>query len=337
MNHLTRLVALCFVATTVCAADDLPRYQLPVGRVLHYSAQGSSKENNGAPGSRSRSTWQLTVVDNNSDGSARVIARSGMTYTPAGANADMPERVSTAAFDLYPDGRYRIDPQQAIRLSPQSIFPRLPGDANQAKTQWQDDVDWTGSRTTYAPQAADKPTAEFAFTAVQDGPTNRIYITTHKSTFHFDRARGVVTKVDGEFSQDWGFHQKGTSEMKLDKEETIPADQAADLARDYATFRDAATRYNKTMEGLHDEPARGQEIIDAAKAILTSAADKVQHQDVKREFADKLQQHDQYAKYSLEEAKRFADVLNKPAADWSAKDLDGKPLAARDLRGKVVV
>jgi thiol-disulfide isomerase/thioredoxin len=70
---------------------------------------------------------------------------------------------------------------------------------------------------------------------------------------------------------------------------------------------------------------------------LTTADGKVQHPDVKAEFKTKLEQHDQYAGYSAEEAKRLAGVLNKPAADWSAKDLSDQPISAQSLRGKVVV
>src|SRR5262249_3912049 len=34
---------------------------------------------------------------------------------------------------------------------------------------------------------------------------------------------------------------------------------------------------------------------------------------------------------------RFADVIGKPSADWETTDLDGKPHALKDYRGKVVV
>src|SRR5205814_8026697 len=48
-------------------------------------------------------------------------------------------------------------------------------------------------------------------------------------------------------------------------------------------------------------------------------------------------EHDRYAGYSVDQAKRLAGVLNKPAAEWEAKDLDDHPISAKSLRGKVVV
>jgi thiol-disulfide isomerase/thioredoxin len=50
-----------------------------------------------------------------------------------------------------------------------------------------------------------------------------------------------------------------------------------------------------------------------------------------------IQQHDETAKYDLESSKKIAAVLNKPAADWTAKDLAGNEFSQKGLRGKVVV
>ena len=46
MLRLICLAALSLVAATAYSADP-PRYKLPVGRVLYYSGEGSSKENDG--------------------------------------------------------------------------------------------------------------------------------------------------------------------------------------------------------------------------------------------------------------------------------------------------
>jgi thiol-disulfide isomerase/thioredoxin len=337
-GRLSCLVALYLFAASAYAADP-PRYQLPVGRVLHYSGGGSSKESDAKiPASISKSSWRIAVIAQNPDGSARVHVRSANSYSHQGHAS--PERVSSGVIDLFPDGRYRIDPSLAMSLTPQTVFPRLPADADQAAKQWQSDIDWTGNRTTFAPQGGGGGAggaAEFVFTGVQDGPINRIYVMTQKSTFHFDQAKGLVTRVDSEHSQDYGFHSKGTGTLKLDKDETMPAERAQALARDYATYNDAVKLYRDQMKGLDKQPDKAQQIVDAARLTLTAAAEKVQHPDVKQEFKTKLQEHDQYSKYSIEQAKRLAEVLNKPAADWAAKDLNDQPISAKSLRGKVVV
>jgi len=333
MFRLAPLLALPLVAISTTAAD-LPRYQLPVGRVLHYSGEGTSKERDAkVPASTAKSSWRLTVLAKNDDGSARVLARSTESYSHQGVAS--PDRVTSACFDLYPDGRYRIDRQLAMTITPDLIFPRLPADAAQTAKEWQSAIDWKGSQTTFTPQSAQG--AEFVFTGVQDGPTNRIYIVTQKATNHFDTAKGILTRVDAEYSQDYGFHSEGTSTLKLDKEETLPAERAQALAREYALYIDAVKEYADQMKRLNEQPDQAQQIIDAAKLALTTASEKVQHPDVKQEFKTKLEEHDRYAGYSVEQAKRLAGVLNKPAADWSAKDLNDQPISAKSLRGKVVV
>jgi thiol-disulfide isomerase/thioredoxin len=240
-----------------------------------------------------------------------------------------------------------MDPDAAISFFLGSVLPRLPADAAAAAKSWQGDVEWTGNRTTYtalpATVGADAVTAgaatpaEFVFAAVSEGPTNRIYLTTNKLTFHFDPARGVVTRVDGESSQDYGFHSTGTSTLKLDKEDTLPADQVQALARDYDTFTQAVKLYGEQMRGVREHPDNARAAMDAGKQTLTTAAAKVHHPDVTAEFKSKLEQHDQYAEYSVESATKLAAVLNKPAADWSAKDLNNQPISLKSLRGKVVV
>jgi thiol-disulfide isomerase/thioredoxin len=331
------VVVISLFASSAYSADP-PRYKLPVGRVLYFSGEGSSKEKDGkTAASTSKSTWRFTVVAQNPDGSVRIVGRSTSAYRHQGSQA--PEHVASALLDLYPDGRYRMDRELAMSFSPAVVFPRLPADAAEMAKRWQSDVEWTGNRTTFTPQpgGGGAEAGEFVFTGVQDGPTNRIYVTTLKSTFHFDPAKGVITRVEGEQSQDYGFHSKGTATFKLDKEETLPADQAEALARDYATYTEAVKQYRDQMKGLHEQPDKGQEIVDAGKRTLTAAAAKVQHPDVKEEFKTKLTEHEQYASYAVADAKRQAGVLNKPAADWSAKDLDGQEVSAKSLRGKVVV
>jgi thiol-disulfide isomerase/thioredoxin len=329
---LVVVVVISLFAASAYSADP-PRYKLPVGRVLYYSGEGASKGKSGDV-SISKSTWRFTVLADNPDGSAQILVRLTSAYGQQGRQAD--ETVSFAIFDLYPDGRYRIDPELATSCSPEVIFPRLPTDAEQPAKLWQSDVNWTGNHTTFTPRPDDS-SAEFVFTGLQDGPINRIYVTTLNSTYHFDTAKGVIRRLDGEHSQDYGFHSKGTFTLKLDKEENLPADQVQALARDYASYTDALKQYRDQMKALHEQPDKAKEIIDAARQTLATTSENVRRPDVKQQLKTKLENHDRYASNSVDDAKRLAGVLNKPAPDWSAKDLDGQEVSAKSLRGKVVV
>jgi thiol-disulfide isomerase/thioredoxin len=50
-----------------------------------------------------------------------------------------------------------------------------------------------------------------------------------------------------------------------------------------------------------------------------------------------VENHADFAKEAKESAAELANVINKPAAPWSSTDIDGKPIALADLKGKVVV
>ena len=91
------------------------------------------------------------------------------------------------------------------------------------------------------------------------------------------------------------------------------------------------------MGRIEQEPQNADTITAEAKALIEQARDQAKSEDAKKELATLLEKHDEYAKYATESADRFKDVLNKPSADWSTTDIDGKPAAMKDYRGKVVV
>ncbi len=63
----------------LAAADDLPRYDLLVGRVLSYSDESTSKNADGSGGLKHRTNVRATVVAANVDGSRRVVIRRAFT------------------------------------------------------------------------------------------------------------------------------------------------------------------------------------------------------------------------------------------------------------------
>lgn len=318
----------------VAAGDGPPRYDLPVGRVLTYAQQSHSKRLDGTPGDGTRATTRATVVAANPDGSRRVIVRAATTY------GDQPQNVQVGAFDAFPDGRTqpagRANPHVAVR----TIFPLLPPDA--AATTWTAPTDWNGTVTTYTAAAA-SPAAggagdEFAFTSADDGTVSRIYEVTNTSTVHFDRRHGVVLRAESEATQRYVIKETVTGQMTLEKDEQIDPARAAALAAAYAKFFHAEATYADQMARLYEEPADAARVVADARAVLVAARDELGGEaEVLRELDERIARHDRYAENSVEDAKHIANILNKPAADWQATDLDGRPWGRDALKGKVVV
>ena len=322
------------------AADaDLPRYKLPSGRKLAYTMSSSSKSVQGPPSEvSSTGSWQFTVVRENPDGSRRVIVRSTSTYTQVieGQKVATPERVSLAYADIFADGRMLPNKSLGMTVDISSIFPPLPSDAQRAEKGWSHDDPVKLETMTYAPKAGGGGD-DWTFTADQSGLMSKVYLTTEKSTYHFDRAKGVVTSVDGETSQDFGVHSKGTETLKLESDETVPADQLAPIAADFELLFAAKETYTQKLQAIDHEPAHADALLNEAKAAVDSARAQAKTDAVKAELDKMIQEHDAYAKGALDGAEHIKQVLDKPAPDWQATDIDGKPLKLSDFRGKVVV
>jgi thiol-disulfide isomerase/thioredoxin len=337
-SHLFRaLAALATLLSTSLAAasEKLPRYDLPVGRTLSYTNESRSSRTNadgagGGTSDTSRGTVYAMVVAANPDGSRRVILRTAFS------SGTMPEQAVVGAVDVFADGRSKPVGRPNPRVNASAIFPLLPPDEGQAD-KWVAPVDWTGNVVTFTAVPSQSGAEEFVFSGVQDGWISRIYVTTQNNTYHFDRVKRVIVAMGGESSQAYGVKQTSKGKMKLEKDESIDAGRAAALGTAYAALFDAEARYLDVVTRINEEPENATKLADQAKAVLTDAMNGVGEAEVVKEFQRQIKQHDEYAKYYGEEARRLAGILNKPAAQWSAKDLDGRQQSQADLKGKVVV
>src|SRR5439155_14948943 len=142
---------------------------------------------------------------------------------------------------------------------------------------------------------------------------------------------------EGEMAQDFAFHTKVTASAKLESDQTIPADEAAHMAKDFDVLFAAKDAYDTKMGDIDRDPAQADALIADAKSAVEKARDQAKSEVVKSELDTILKNHEEYAKYAREGADRFKEILNKPAADWQASDIDGKPVKLADFRGKVVV
>jgi thiol-disulfide isomerase/thioredoxin len=309
-----------------------------LGRKLTYSMSSQSKSTDGGNNDMgSTGSWQITVVRENPDGSRRLILRSGSAITQNfnGQKHSDPERVSLAYADVFPDGRVLPNDSLGMHVDLSNVMPPLPADEQQLSKGWskEDARRMQTMRYTQEKSSGD----EFVFRAVQDGVMNKIYVTTSTTTYHFHPKRGIITANEGEQSQDYGFHSKGTGSMKLESDETLPADKAKQVAADFATFFAAQEQYQAKMSAVETDAAHADELIAAAEALLTKARDSVTSGDVTHELNELIKHHEQYAKYAKDDAGRFDAILNKPAPDWETSDIDGHPAKLADYRGTVVV
>ncbi len=274
-------------------------------------------------------TCRAIVLRENPDGSRHLVLRQSSKYGEGN------DRVLVGTAELFPDGRVKQDPMEAMQLQVDQFFPKLPDDEAQLKSGWQSSGAADNSTIHYKleSESGDRVT----ISATKNSPIDRIYLLERKQTMRFDPTKGTIVEGESSFGQDWPSHSTGSGKMKLAKDETIDGERLATLAKDYDTFFEAKKRYNELSREVSEDPGKADSRLKDAEVVLDNALKAVSSDEVKAELTRMKDQHARYAQYELDEAKKQAEVFNKPAPDFSATDFDGKTWNLSELKGKVVV
>lgn len=372
MRNARRLSSAAFVLLALghpVVADEPPappRYRLEVGQQLDYRGSSDFKFESGSFGSKDEKTaW---VVRKNDDGGWRLVIRSSTASTRDGKTQGDPEEL-LAYVDLAPDGTIVPNDSFGYRFDPTPLLPKLPKDAQEAGRGWEDAR--TG-RTAFSAEGtshfkvvtAGKGDEPWIFEEVRETPLDKIYGFTNKNRFTFDPRRGAVSRIEGENSQGWGFVGKGTGTTELVAVERRDADWIAKFTAESDRYFAASKRYLELTKEAAKEPIDVKEamvakagealkkiapraarlpgqtntpLLTEAKGTLTKARDASTLPMIRALFDAQVKQHDQMATYYRDGAIRRAEVVGQAAADWSTKDIEGRPHALKDYRGKVVV
>ncbi|MBM4049319.1 MAG: TlpA family protein disulfide reductase, partial [Planctomycetes bacterium] len=337
---LRRVIAFGFAAVA-CAAnaeEGAPRYRLQVGQELIYEGSSQFQYEHGSHGTTDRTT--LWVTRENGDGSWHVVAHNESAFRQSFGKDEKlsgPEHKTEAfdAFDVFPDGRIGGLPEDYRGRHLARLFFKLPADAA-ARAGWEVEEE-EGDKSVYRLAPANDPASgKWVFEKTEKGIMHEVYLSASQAVIHFDAARGLVTKVESESSQGYGFVGKGAGLTEL-KSATLKdsawiaqlAQEADALAQAKAAVRDA---YASLEEGAKPEDASA-----AAEKALRDGRQKVKLPVVDAQFEAQLAQLTESVKYFAERKKEEEEVLNKAAAQWGTTDLDGKKHALDDYRGKVIV
>ncbi len=340
---LANAVAMLVGAAGARAGDWQPRYELKPGMELSYKGSSTFRHQSGMHLTGDEITaW---VLRRNTDGSVRVVLRQGSRFT-ATSVADTvknlikkqnspPMDYNFAAFDLFPDGRLGPGAQLGYRITPSSVFPRLPESASQAQLGWGQREEPMAQERRYS--ALKSEPDGWVFHGERVGPENKLYGMTAASTIHFDAHRGVVRRIDHKFTQEYGFKGKGTGSIELTAVETRDAAWLASFGAAADRYFAASKAYEQATEAASKDAARSKTLLAEAKAALVTARESVAEPIFRSQLDREIAGHESMASYYADAARRRAEVIDKPAADWKLQGLDGKPHALADYRGKVVI
>lgn len=317
-------------------AQDLPGYKFAPGQQLQYESTSDSTYPNGA--FRDESSFTAWVVRHNDNGSWRIIIQSTSKFSQIAQGKTAAEHSNTQLdwIDLAPDGR-SMRPRRdtfSTGAEPALIFPALPPDAASLAKGWQQDTRFATMLYTSAPS---QTPGEFVFRAEQQSPENSIYEISNTATLHFDVSRGLLDKSESQTSQGYGFTSKGHGTTLLKDVSTRPADWISKLDQESQVFFTATEQYQHQTEAAENDPKHWESILKEAEQTLHTARPKLTLPVLTGLLDEQISNHSRTVEYMARQMQQMAAVLDKPAADWTLKDLAGQTHSLADYRGKVVL
>ena len=99
----------------------------------------------------------------------------------------------------------------------------------------------------------------------------------------------------------------------------------------------ASQAYERAIEEARKDAENSPKLLADAKKALQTARGAIEQPMFREQLDLQIVKHDGMSNYYAESAKKRAEVIGKPAADWSLQGIDGKTHALADYRGKVVV
>jgi thiol-disulfide isomerase/thioredoxin len=278
--------------------------------------------------------WTVRVVRANKDGSFRLVISqqdAGWSKRQGKKTEDTPRKMLVYA-DVFPDGRVLPNHTIKYRGHPQPILPGLPKDAAEAARGWTRERD--GDKVVAKPVKAE---AGFRFEAVRQSVFDVIYVSSSKTTYSFDAAKGLIAEAESAHSQGWGFVSKGTGTTKLSGVKDADATRGKQLAAEEGPYFASVEAYDKAMSEAGMAGKAAAERAGKALDALKEANRSLSHPALKADYDERVKQHERMAKWAVGDAERREAIMGKPAVPFETKDVDGKAVKLADLKGKVVV
>jgi thiol-disulfide isomerase/thioredoxin len=341
---------LAFVATWMASswarAGDVPRYDLTVGRELLYRSVTPTQEGTDEKGakvtSNSSTEWTITVVDQNKDGSRRLVCRKTNVYSYSIDGKETKNKYSTnGQFDLIADGHLaEMDPIEAMEV-PIELFPPLPPDAANLMGAWSATLGFDDTRReckAAEPIASGADTWSFVeephtiFDLIQDRQTRRDYL--------FDLKQGAIRKATT--ATKWAARQGSDESVSVQSIELVGTRQL--VSADVAALRDETGRFfaaraecDELTNRAEQDFAHTAEGFGRAEFKMKQLQGKFKLPALQAMLEEKLLELAGARRSAIEDADRFTKLIGKPSENWETTDLDDHPRSLEDYRGKIVL
>ncbi len=321
------------------SVSDVPRYRFLVGDAYVYEALSKFDYDGGTMTNTDRD--DVWVIRQNGDGSFRLVIRHTSQYKQERDDGDPyegEERVALSYCDMFPDGRFERNPSLGYQVNPSSIFPRLPAEAGDLATGWQSESNsFLGDTTFEVIEHPDDPQGVWTVKYVLSSPMDAIYESTASGESKFDGEKGLTTSFTTSRTQGYGFTGEGRGTITLVSADTVTDDWLTTFLTETDAYFDASSEYTRLLQEANDDYGQAEDFLTKARAVLEQTLSETTLATVTDQLQKQLQQHEQSASYTLDNAKKFAKLIGQPSEDWNLQDLDGTQHSLSDYRGQVVL
>jgi thiol-disulfide isomerase/thioredoxin len=316
-----------------------PRYSLSTGRefAFHGEARSEGKGND----SVYLIDWKVWAPGRDPDGAWRLVIRCDLrTRRDKGPAQPQRDEADTLVWRcrMFDDGTLVGATTMGTVRDPFRLFPRLPVGQSEREKGWtstgsdKDGVTFRHRLTTGDP--ADVKT--LMITTQAGSSSDKVYGSSHECVATFDRRRGVVTRIETKDGS--GYPRPSTTRgvIELVGIEDRGEAWAESFGREADRYFEAVEAYDAATKRAA-EHASCKEIVADARSSLEKARAGLTAPVFLDSIGKRLAAHEREAGYLLEQANDHATRLGKPAADWEAKDIEGRTHTLAEYRGKVVV
>jgi len=307
---------------------ELPRYTFEVGQQLTYQSTSTYTSKRGSRDTNKK--YVIWVAAKNDDGSWRLIVQDSRVLSSSEL---------TTAFvyvDLAPDGTYQPNPTLGPLFDPTSVFLPLPKDEQELEKGWQGTASFDTTIDCHQDADAEAKDDMCVFDFERNSPMNEIYLVTSTGQATFNTERGLIEQIDTASTQRYGIESEGTGKTTLESTETKTPEWMSDFYKEATAYFEASQRSDDLLEKAADSED-SDAVLQEAKQLLEDGKEQAANELVVKLYERQLKSFDGKAKYYAENAKRLAEVLDKPAFEFETTGLNGQKYALKDYRGKVVV
>jgi peroxiredoxin len=319
-------------------AEEAPaaRYRLSPGEEITYRSE--SKADDGS----CKVDWKIWALDRGAEGSWRLVIRCDLSTTRTDfGGKEVTRNVDSIVWRcrLFEDGRLVGASALGTVCDPFRFFPRLPDGPDDLANGWESpgpeaEQAHIRYRLTSRP---DPGGSTMEITSTRVSPRNKVYALDQVTRATFDARRGLVARSETEDTS--GYRKKSVTRglIELVSVEQKGSGWAGKFGRDADAYFAAVESYESALGRAALDAGRCKAILADAKAGLQVARDAIEASALREALDERLTRHDRMVDHFAGRAGRRAALVGTPAADWEARDVDGKVHRMADYRGRVVV